>query len=469
MIAREPLLAIVVVVSFGYFGDYATGEPQATEGQPSRMSWLDNGRIRLGVDLSIGGAITFLADARTKVNMINSHDWGRQIQMSFYSGPNPFVPDGATVSPHWKKLGWNPIQSGDCFGYRSRVTEHGNNGETLHVRCVPMHWPLKNVPGQCEFECWFRLKGPTVLATSRLTNHRLDQTQYPARSQELPAVYTNGPWYKLVSYLGSEPFTGAAPTVLVDRDDGKGWPWRTFYSPEHWAALVDKDDCGVGLYMPGACAFTGGFAGRKGQGGPKDGPTGHMTPRHMEILDHNIVYTYQYTLIVGSLNEIREYVYQSHGKGTLPQWCFAEDRQHWRYRHTTDTGWPIRDCLVVNMGPKDTALVSPKTFWRAEAAPRLYVRAAFETDGTSAAVAFQPFDDVDSGDWPAWGETKRPKPGPVGHVPFAVQGDGKVRTFEIDLSRHEDYRGAMTQLQLRLPPVEGTAKIYSIAFLPPTE
>ena len=469
MATRVLFFALFPSACLGLLGDWAGAEPQAPEDRPSEMSWLDNGQIRLGVDLSIGGAITYLADAQTKINMINSHDWGRQIQMSFYSGPNPFVPEGATVSPHWKGLGWNPIQSGDCYGFRSRVIEHRNDGETLYIRCVPMLWPLKNVPGQCEFECWFRLEGPTVQATSRLANDRSDRTQYSARSQELPAVYTNGPWYKLVSYLGDQPFTDAEPTVLVDRDDGKGWPWRTFYSPENWAALVDKDDRGVGIYLPGACAFTGGFSGRKGAGGAKDAPTGHMTPRHIEILDHNIVYTYQYTLIVGSLKEIRQYVYDRHGKGALPQWCFTDDRQHWQYRQTTDAGWPVRDCLVVRMGPENAALASPKTFWRAETTPKLYVRAAFETDATSAVVAFQPFDDVCAGDWPAWGESKRPRPTPAIHVPFAIEGDDKVRTLEINMSTHQDYRGAMTQLQLLLPPAEGTAKIYAIGFRPPAE
>jgi hypothetical protein len=468
MIKLATFLVIIVSVCLGLGGELVGDESQAPKSETTGISWLDNGQIRLGVDLSIGGAITHLSDATTKVNMINSHDWGRQIQMSFYSGPVPFVPDGATVAPNWKGLGWNPIQSGDCYGFRSRIVEHRNDGETLYVRSVPQHWPLKNVPGQCEFECWFRLEGPTVQATSRLNNHRSDQTQYPARSQELPAVYTNGPWYKLVSYLGSQPFTGAAPTVLVDRKDGKGWPWRTFYSPEHWAALVDKNDRGVGIYLPGACAFTGGFSGQKGEGGPKDGPTGHMTPRHIEILDHNIVFTYQYSLIVGSLKEIRKYVYNRHGKGALPQWRFAADRQHWLYRNADDDGWPIRDCLVVRMGSKDAALVSPKTCWQAEEAPRLYVRAAFETEATSATVAFRPFDDVDAGDWPAWGESRRPRPGPVGRASFAIQGDGQVRTIEIDLSAHQDYRGPMTQLQLLLPG-EGSAKIYSVGFHEPAK
>ena len=209
----------------------AAGVLSTVQAEPTRdsiepkMSWLDNGTIRLGVDLAIGGAITYLAESNQGRNMINSHDWGRQVQMSFYSGPNPFVPDGAEVRPAWKQLGWNPIQSGDCFDYPSETIAHENDGKSIYVKCIPKHWPLKNVPGQCEFECWFRLEGNTVVARSKLTNHRDDETQYRARNQELPAVYSNGPWYKLVTYLGDQPFTGAALTVLVDKNDGKGWPW----------------------------------------------------------------------------------------------------------------------------------------------------------------------------------------------------------------------------------------------------
>ena len=95
------------------------------------MSWLDNGKLRLGVDLSIGGAITHLSEGKDGANMINSYDWGRQIQMSFYSGPIPFVPDGAMVHANWKALGWNPIQAGDVYGNRSKVTAHRSDANIL--------------------------------------------------------------------------------------------------------------------------------------------------------------------------------------------------------------------------------------------------------------------------------------------------------------------------------------------------
>ena len=90
--------------------------------------------------------------------------------------------------------------------------------------------------------------------------------------------------------------------------------------------------------------------------------------------------------------------------------------------------------------------------------------AAFEAGAASAVAAFHPYDKVDAGDWPAWGETRRPRPGPAGHVPFAIRGDGEVRTPEIDLSTHENYRGAMTQLTLILPPAKGIAKVYAVGF-----
>lgn len=50
-----------------------------------------------------------------------------------------------------------------------------------------------------------------------------------------------------------------------------GGPWDSWYATENWAALVREDDFGVGIWSPGSYQYTGGFAGKPGQGGPKDG------------------------------------------------------------------------------------------------------------------------------------------------------------------------------------------------------
>ena len=50
----------------------------------SEMSYLENGVIKVGVELLKGGTITFLADANhLDVNLLNSHDMGRMIQQSY--------------------------------------------------------------------------------------------------------------------------------------------------------------------------------------------------------------------------------------------------------------------------------------------------------------------------------------------------------------------------------------------------
>ena len=48
--------------------------------EPSHMEYLENEYVKLGVDLRLGGAITVIIDKqRDERNLINSHDWGRQV------------------------------------------------------------------------------------------------------------------------------------------------------------------------------------------------------------------------------------------------------------------------------------------------------------------------------------------------------------------------------------------------------
>lgn len=428
------------------------------------MSYLDNGKIRLGVDLSIGGAVTDLSDSGTSVNMINSFDWGRQVQMSFYSGPVPFKPEGATLAKEWEGLGWNPIQAGDAFHHGSKVIEHRNDGKTIYVKCVPMIWPLNNVPGECTFEATYRLDGKTVEATCRLNNARSDTTQHSGRAQELPAVYTNGPWYKLVSYMGDQPFTDAPTTTIVDLNDGKGWPWVSFYGPEHWAALLDKNDRGVGVVSPLSYRFGAGFAcGTKGVGGPKDGQCGYIAPNADEILDHNITYEYKYVLVVGTLPEIRHYACERMRNAELPAWSFKTDRAHWIYEGTTDEGWPIRDELHVKLGHKGAAMVSPLSFWQAEKAAKVRIDAAFATSAKEIRVMIEPFTEQERRDWLCWGPgSEKPAKTLLGPVVIPIVADGEYRTYEADLSHIPGYRGAMVRLKMLLPEESGMARVRGI-------
>ncbi len=309
------------------------------------VAYIENEHIRLGINLALGGCVTYLAEKGGK-NLINSHDWGRQVQMSFYAYPVPFIPGGKEISPGWRDLGWNPIGCGDAFGNRSQVLEYSVGETELYVKCIPMQWPLNNVPGDCTFEIWYRLNGMQVEVTSRLNNAREDKTAYPARGQELPAVYTNGEWWQAVSYVGNAPCTGGEVTRLYTKTD-PCWDPPAFKATEHWSALVDDNDYGLGIWMPSTVNFASGCFGTPGVGGPKDDPTGYISPHHNEILDHDIVYTYEYTLIVGQLEDIRAAALAKEKAAPDPLcWKFDGTRDHFWYKNITDAGIPEENgCL----------------------------------------------------------------------------------------------------------------------------
>lgn len=427
-----PSLALLAGISAARTPAAETSEPPSKSHVP-RMSYIENAAIRLGIDLNLGGAITYLAPATNReLNVINSHDWGRQVQLSYYSGPNPFQPPGTTLATNWSFLGWNPIQSGDCHGFKSRVLQHTNTGRALYTKLIPMQWPLKNVPGECECEVWLELDGPVVKARCRLTNHRADQTQYRARSQELPAVYVNAPFHRLMTYRGDRPFTGDAIAQVPGQLQDYRWP--NWVATENWAAQVNEAGWGLGIWQPAAFAFSGGFAGTPGVGGPKDAPTGYIAPTRREILDHNIVYDYHYELILGTVDEIRAQVYRRVPRSATLTYRFERDRQGWYYTDATDAGWPIHGELDVRLDGSQPKILSPDFFLRAEAAPVLTLEAAFATGRTNATVFWRSFGK--EGFDAAQAQS------------FPVQPDGQFRRYVIRLADSPGYRGVITQLRL---------------------
>lgn len=449
----------VAVVSFFAIAIVCQMQAKADAGvteTPDALVWLDNGVVRTGVNMGLGGAITHVGPAGSDLNLVNNHDWGRQVQMSFYSGPVPYEPEGKKPAPNWAGLGWNPIQSGDCFGNRSQVLRHELVDGELHVVCRPMHWPLNNVPGECTFESWVALDGNKVRVRGRLNNARPDTTWYGAHGQELPAVYTNGVYYRLITYTGDQPFT-QAPVERIMKKTEPGFPWKFWDATEHWAALLNEEDWGLGVVMPASTRFVGGFAGEEGRGGTKDAPTGYIAPLGKEELDHNISYDFAYVLVVGNLQQIRE-VAEAEAKPTAPPlWRFEKDRQSWTYADARDTGWPIKGRLQVLAAGTSPRLLSPVVFWKAEEAKSAEVRLANTGEERTLRMCWrrhghEEFDEADG-------------------VSITIPSHEELRTYVLPLGASGKYAGGMLQLRVDFPgalPTDGASliELESVKLLP---
>lgn len=416
-----------------------------TQEQPAAQKrlYLANDKVRMAIDLNAGGAITYLSEAGSNENMVNNADLGRQIQTAFYSGPQLFTVPGKQPVHTWRNLGWNPVQTGDYYNHPSRIVSYQQGQNTLYVKNVPLIWPLFDEPAECTFEHWYELRDNAIHVRCHVTVNRADTTRYEARTQEMPCVYLTGPYYRMVSYVGQKPFANDA---LSEFTTSGSWYYR--YSPEHWTALLNDQGRGVGLYKSGEVRFGTDKFGTGRTGGEFDLNSGYMNTQPFLVIDHNGEYDYEYTLVVGSLNDIRQYVYSQPRPITRPEFRFTNNRLGWYYTNTHDRGWPIRNELNVrwerdSLDKPRFRIASPMTVWYANEIPKLYVQAAFQTKGTVARLV-----------WLRPSESNEIQDDPGRYVDFPIVGDGQFRTYEINTSQLPGWTGIIAQIALTSPETQ---------------
>src|SRR5207253_2201880 len=132
-------------------------------------------------------------------------------------------------------------------------------------------------------------------------------------------------------------------------------------------------------------------------------------------------------------------------------WHFTSDREGWHYRHATDTGWPIRGELAVQLTQDDPAIISPRFAVRAEAAPVLVIEAALENVAAPHAQVF-------------WATVEQPGFDERRSMRFEANPDGRFRAYRVRLADSPEYRGAITQL--RFDPARIAGRLWAIAAAP---
>ena len=271
---------------------------------------IDNGVLTLKLDLTRGGAISYLSVSGSTRNIVNISDEGRYIQQSYYAG-NGLNRQAEGQSKQWSPWPWNPIQVGDYNRHRAKILDYKKNGNQLYVKCIPMLWDMDNKPAEAEMEQWTTLEGSILKVHNKLTCHRTDQTYIDSVlcDQELPAVYPISALKNLYAYLGKAPFTNDKlenPTV-VNLASGFWGIYPTV--SEHWMAFVDDNLWGMGIYNAKCERFLAGLAGKIG-GESFNSSTSYIAPTKKAMLTKNSVYEYDYNVIVGTLAEIRTAVYK---------------------------------------------------------------------------------------------------------------------------------------------------------------
>jgi hypothetical protein len=256
----------------------------------SKQAFLDNNSLRIGVDLSSGGAIFWLSESPGGPNLLNHADRGRFIQQSYYGKP-----DGSKwVEKPWR---WNPVQGGDYKGRAARLLETNETADTLHVKSVPVNWAGGEDIENCQMEQWITLDGKIAHLKFRFSYQGTDS--HPAAHQELPAVFVDHKLGELIIYQGERPWTGGALTTVQP-----GWPNEYRSAPENWAAFVGVDGRGVGVLFPGTDRIT--TYRFNGPDGPEGGGCSYFAPIRTMAITPGLVFEYVVHLSIGTAAELRE-------------------------------------------------------------------------------------------------------------------------------------------------------------------
>jgi hypothetical protein len=270
----------------------------------------DNGKLTVKFDLTRGGAISWISLTGSERNLVNIADEGRYIQQSYYAGKSiDRKSDGQ--SPNWSPWPWNPIQVGDAFRNRAKILDYRKSKDSLYMKCIPMQWDMNNRPAEAEMEQWTVLNGNVLTIRNRLNCHRTGNIYGDSIlcDQELPAVYPISSLSKLYAYVGENPFANEQVQQLEVINLTSGFWGRYENISENWMAFVDDNQFGMAVYNPKTIRFLAGMSGVPGKEAA-DGSTSYIAPIKKEILYKNWMYEYEYYIIIGKLDELREKIYK---------------------------------------------------------------------------------------------------------------------------------------------------------------
>lgn len=275
--------------------------------------YIENDRYKVGVKLSWGGGISYIADKQASIsglsNLINQADTGRLVQQSYYgtAGNSEYEP-GEFNGSRWV---YNPVQGGDKYGNSSRLIDLDVTATSIYVKAQPQDWSLNNEITPSYMENTYTLIGDTIRVDNIFTDYSGWTHRYS--HQELPAFYTVSYLDTFTWYNGEDSWTDGP---LSERDNLNFWgdaayaDQCTFYihenNQETWCAWYNKgSNYGIGLYVPNIDMF---YAGRFSYNGSKsstNGATNYVAPLNTILMASYTPIEYSYLITTGNVSEIR--------------------------------------------------------------------------------------------------------------------------------------------------------------------
>lgn len=244
-------------------------------------TYLDNGHVRLGVNLTAGACVGWFSHSHSSDNLLNAYDVGRYLQQSYYGDK-----DGSD----WNGKPWryNPVQGGSWKNEPAVVLESREEKNELYAKVQPRHWATGELLKEVTLEQWLRLDGGLARLKFKMTYS--GEKEHKPYHQELPALFVK-PALDTLAFVGTDgQLTRKQP----------GFPNEMIRYSEPWLAWLNKDDSGLGIYCPHSKEATT-YRVREGN----KGDVSYAAPLQTFALKPGLVFEYEVVLAIGTVEQIR--------------------------------------------------------------------------------------------------------------------------------------------------------------------
>jgi hypothetical protein len=245
-------------------------------------AYIDNGHVRLGVNMTAGACVGWFSHSNSSDNVLNAYDAGRYLQQSYYGDQ-----DGSD----WNGKPWryNPVQGGSWKNKASVVIDSREEKDELYAKIQPRHWATGELLDEVTLEQWLRLEGGLARLKYKMTY--TGEKEHMPYHQELPALFVKPALDSLMFIDTDGRVTRRQP----------GSANEMIHYSEPWLAWVGKDDSGLGIYCPRTTEATT-YRIREGN----KGDVNYAAPLQTFALKPGLVFEYEVVLAIGKVEQIRK-------------------------------------------------------------------------------------------------------------------------------------------------------------------